>query len=90
MIENGELIPDSSGIIQLPSNLKYLSKGGGQVIVDKNDGTLKVLFFTLRGVLDSCSGWEYRSEGEPNRTDFILDIHTSKKMKDNWFYINSY
>lgn len=90
MIENRELIPDSSGLIQLPSNLKDLSKGGGEIMVDRNDGILKVLFFTFRGVLDSCSGWEYRSQGEPNRTDFNQDIHESKKIKENWFYISSY
>ena len=89
MIENGELALGKNGLIQLPPDLKHLSKGGGEIMVDRKDGTLKVLFFTFRGILDSCAGWAYRSEGEPNRNDFNQDIHEWKKMKENWFYISS-
>jgi hypothetical protein len=72
----------NGGIYSLPAGWKYLSKGGGEVIVNTADKrinpvdsrTLHVLFFTDRGVLSGYSGFEYAADGNPKTTEMAQSI----------------
>jgi hypothetical protein len=77
----------------LPSHLKYLSKGGGDVIVtDKNKSsdkidpaTLHVFFFTFRGILDSYSGFEYSADDKPPSD--AMDAREISHLQKNWYWV---
>lgn len=93
MIQTGELVPDISyneSLITLPKGYAHLSKGGGQVVVEREGEKLKVLFFTFRGILDNFSGFTYISDNsELQKGSFNADLHQVRKKKDNWYWISS-
>lgn len=64
-ISGGELRPGTSPhdkLVALPPG-SGLSQGGDQVIVERHDGRLYVLFFTYRGILDNYSGFLFVPPG---------------------------
>ncbi len=90
MYESGELEqPTESGRIKLPSKYKHLSKGGGDIIVDNNDGVTSVFFYTYRGIGNS-SGFIYRSNNLPP-PQFLLrrDCYQLEQISPNWFFCAS-
>ncbi|MDR3613254.1 MAG: hypothetical protein P4L53_06795 [Candidatus Obscuribacterales bacterium] len=91
---NGELhrAHDKNGdIYSLPAGWKYLSKGGGEVIVNSADKridavdprTLHVLFFTDRGILSQYAGFEYAADGNPNTTEMARSIKLLNMSQNN-------
>jgi hypothetical protein len=91
MYENGELNePNKSGYIELPSEYKYLSKGGGDIIVDNSDGITSIFFYTFRGILGSSSGFIYRSNDSPP-PQFLLrrDCYQLERIEPKWFFCAS-
>ncbi|MEG0775450.1 hypothetical protein [Clostridium sp.] len=90
MIQTGELMPNVShnqSLIALPKEYAHLSKGGGEVVVEREGDNLRVLFFTFRGVLDSFSGFVYISDDtklqEGNFNTGFLQI---EKKKEHWYW----
>lgn len=90
MIQTGELMPNVShnqSLIALPKEYAHLSKGGGEVVVEREGDKLRVLFFTFRGVLDSFSGFVYISDDtklqEGNFNTGSLQI---EKKKEHWYW----
>lgn len=94
MIQDGRIevnYTNDETIIKLPEKYKQLSRGGGEVLVERKDGVTKVLFFTFRGVLDNFAGFIYKSDNtEPLKSDFYGDFKEFKKYKDHWFWGTSY
>lgn len=91
MYENDGLQePNKSGYIELPSEYKYLSKGGGDIIVDNSNGITSVFFYTFRGVLSSSSGFIYRSNDSPP-PQFLLqrDCYQLERIEPKWFFCAS-
>lgn len=92
-IRTGELVPNvdyNSNLIKLPSEYQYLSKGGGEVVVDKSEDHLYVLFYTFRGLLGHFNGLLYSSTGKlPNENQIIMSDSTNvlKKYDDHWFLV---
>jgi len=92
MVENGTLKPNvsyDSSLILLPKKYEQLSKGGGEIVIEKN-GDL-VLFFTYRGMLDNFSGFVYSpNDKKPNQSDFDGDFKQIEKLDKNWYFVGSY
>lgn len=58
-VENGTFKPNvsyNSSLIHLPEEYDQLSKGGGEIVAEKNGDSSSILFFTFRGILDGFSG----------------------------------
>ena len=93
LIENGELkVPSENySLIDLPKNFEYLSRGGGQIMIEKKDDRFQVFFYTFRGVLDNFSGYMYKPDGKkPTTDDFLGDWKQILKIDENWYYCASY
>ncbi len=94
MVEKGTLKPNvshNSTLIQLPEKYAQLSKGGGEIIIDKNGDDSSVLFFTFRGVLDNFSGFVYSpNDQRPSNRDFDGDFKQVEKLDENWYFVGSY
>ncbi len=92
MVENGTLKPNvsyNSSLIKLPQKYHQLSKGGGEIVIEKN-GNL-VLFFTYRGILDNFSGFVYSpNDKKPDELDFDGDFKQIEKLDENWYFVGSY
>ncbi|MBT2618503.1 hypothetical protein J7I96_24445 [Bacillus sp. ISL-78] len=92
MVKNGTLKPNvsyDSSLIQLPEKYDQLSKGGGEIVIEKNSDL--VLFFTYRGILDNFSGFVYSPNGKkPNQSDFDGDFKKIEKLDENWYFVGSY
>ncbi len=80
----------NDSLIHLPKEYGKLSKGGGDILVEKKNDEYKVLFFTLRGILDSFSGFVYSSSGEkPRSGDFGGDFIEVKQLAEHWYFVSS-
>jgi hypothetical protein len=94
LIQSGELKPNVSyneSLIRLPLKYRKLSKGGGEIMVEREGETLKVFFFTFRGVLDNFSGYAYISDdSELQEDDFFGDFKQINKVKEHWYWGSSY
>lgn len=92
MIKEGEFeIRERLNIIQLPERYRYLSRGGGLIMVERYESGIGVFFFTFRGILDNFSGFIYRNDNAcPNSTDFSGDFKQIKKIGEGWFWAASY
>ncbi|MFJ7976648.1 hypothetical protein ACIQZI_13245 [Peribacillus sp. NPDC096379] len=92
MVENGTLKPNisyDSSIIQLPEKYDQLSKGGGEIVIEKNGSF--ILFFTYRGMLDNFSGFVYSpNDKKPSQHDFDGDFKQIEKLDENWYFVGSY
>ncbi|MCY9514694.1 hypothetical protein [Paenibacillus apiarius] len=75
-------------IMQLPEDLRHLSRGGGEIVVVRNGESLQVLFFTIRGMLDNFSGLVYVSEGKPDGERLGAKIVKQKELGKHWFWIS--
>ncbi len=92
MVEQGTLKPNvsyDSLLIHLPKKYDQLSKGGGEIVIEKN-GNL-ILFFTYRGILDNFSGFVYSpNDKKPSQSDFDGDFKQIEKLDENWYFVGSY
>ncbi|MGG0493047.1 hypothetical protein ABEY62_08610 [Priestia megaterium] len=92
-IENGVIkpnVPNSPSLIQLPKEYTQLSKGGGDIVVEKGKAK-SILFFTYRGMIDNFSGFVYNpNDNKPSKSDFNGDFKQIKKVHKNWYYVSSY
>lgn len=90
MVQSGELKSESLygyNLIQLPEEYKHLSKGGGEIFIEKDGDTLKIFFYTFRGILDNFSGFAYISDNsELSQTDFNGDFDQIIKKREHWFW----
>jgi hypothetical protein len=90
IIQIRELSPNVShneSLIALPKEYAHLSKGGGEVVVERDGDTLKVFFFTFRGLLDNFSGFAYISDNtELYQGDFNGDFQEIEKKKEHWYW----
>lgn len=93
MVENGTLIPNvshDSTLLQLPKKYRHLSKGGGEIVVEKKATGYSVLFFTYRGILDNFSGFVYvPNDQKPLKNDFDGDFIEIEKLDKNWYWVGS-
>lgn len=92
MVEKGTLKPNvshNSSLILLPEKYKWLSTGGGEIVIEKNGNF--VLFFTYRGMLDNFSGFVYSpNDKKPSKHDFDADFQQIEKLDKNWYFVGSY
>lgn len=89
-IEAGEFSVSERGLVELPFGYGYLSRGGGEIIVERDGVTTKVFFFTYRGILDNFSGFAYTSDGTLDRTSFNGDFKEMSKLRDHWYWAASW
>ncbi|WP_374055668.1 hypothetical protein [Rossellomorea sp. FM04394] len=83
-------VPYNDSIIHLPGEYQGVSKGGGDILIEKKEKGMKVLFFTFRGIVDSFSGFVYSSSGERPRTgDFGGDFNKVEKLDEHWYFVSS-
>lgn len=92
-IVSGELhpnVPHNASLIALPKRYAPVSLGGGEVMVQRDEDKLKILFFTFRGVLDSFAGFVYSSDGSaPKNGDFAGEFIINRKVQDRWYYVSA-
>lgn len=89
MVENGQIHPGDIGYAQLPPEYEHISRGG-QIIIKKENGVTSVFFFTFRGVLDSFSGYMYRSDDTPPPEYFMYgDWFQIERNQPQWFFCAS-
>ncbi|NHM32421.1 hypothetical protein [Neobacillus terrae] len=93
MVQNNKLKQEDpeSTLIQLPRQYKHLSKGEGEIVVEKAKNANYILFFTYRGILDNFSGFVYSSTGQkPSRNAFNGDFKEVEKLDKHWYFVGSY
>jgi hypothetical protein len=92
-IEEGIITPNvthNSTLIHLPDRYSHVSKGGGDVVIEKQGDHYLVLFFTYRGVLDNFSGFVYSpNDNEPQARSFGGDFKEIVKIDTNWYFVAS-
>lgn len=92
-VMSGELKPapnENARLILLPDHLQHLSKGGGRIMVEHNDGATYVFFFTYRGILDNFSGFMYRSDDTPpQKGDFGGNYFQTELKGEHWYWVAS-
>lgn len=93
MVENGTIKPNvshDSTLICLPKKYQHLSKGGGEIVVEKKANSYLVLFFTYRGILDNFSGFVYvPNDQRPLKNNFDGDFKEIEKLDKNWYWVGS-
>ena len=83
-------VPYNDSVIHLPEEYETLSRGGGDILVEKKNDEMLVLFFTYRGILDSFSGFVYSSSGnKPVEGAFGGDFIELEKLDKHWYYVSS-
>lgn len=91
LIESGKIKPNISyneSLIHLPDEYQYLSKGGGDIMLEAQEN--RVFFFTYRGVLDHFAGFIYSPmDQKPTNDYFDGDYFEIKKMRENWYWVSS-
>lgn len=94
MVEKGILKPNvshDSSLIQLPEKYIGLSKGGGEIVIEKDGNNSSILFFTYRGILDNFSGFVYSPDDKkPSQHDFDGDFNEVEKLDVKWYFVGSY
>ena len=77
-------------LIHLPAGYPYVSSSGNDILVEGENGSLSVFFFTFRGVLDNFAGIIYKENDQPpTASDFGCDtLLESSKFQDNWFWMS--
>lgn len=92
-IQDGTYKPNVShnnSLIHLPDDYTDLSKGGGDIIVEKEGEDYSILFFTFRGVLDNFSGFVFSpNDKKPHSHLFGGDFKEVVKMEENWYFVSS-
>ena len=86
-ILNGEIQPSNErrDLYQVPEHHNQSSLSNGKEVLKMND---KLLFFKIRGILDSFSGYVYSPDGTvPTNEDVQADIIELRKMNANWYYV---
>ncbi|EIJ78028.1 hypothetical protein PB1_10699 [Bacillus methanolicus PB1] len=93
-VENGTLKPNVSynpSLIHLPKEYDQLSKGSGEIVLEKNGDNYSILFITFRGILDNFSGIVYSPNSQRlARSDFGGDLKEIEKIDGNWYWLGSY
>jgi hypothetical protein len=88
---SGRLKPNvshNSSLIHLPFWYADLSKGGGDIMVERNGKETYVFFFTFRGILDNFSGFMYRSDDTPPKNgDFGGEFFEIERLRKNWYWV---
>jgi len=73
--------------MSLPREYRHLSKGGGEIVVQRKGASVKVFFYTFRGILDNFSGFVYASDDSGlEKEDFRGDFKQVERLRDNWFF----
>ncbi|WP_422124546.1 hypothetical protein DHX103_06925 [Planococcus sp. X10-3] len=92
-IQDGTFKPNVSynpSLIHLPDQYEHLSNGGGDVVIENQDESYSVLFFTFRGVLDGFSGFVYSPNGKkPQSGSFGGDFKEIVKLDEFWYFVSS-
>ena len=90
MVEDGRIKPNDIGLAKLPPEYRHISRGGGEIKIERDDGVTSVFFYTFRGVLDNFSGYMYRSNDTPPPQDFMGgDWVQIERMQPYWFFCAS-
>jgi hypothetical protein len=83
-----EDVAGSRDLAQLPSEYGDLSAGNGQIVIFRDSGTVDVLFFTYRGILDNYSGFLYREDpAKPLPTVTGGRPRRVVRYSDRWFWV---
>jgi len=90
LIQSGKLQPESGRqTMMLPMELRYLSKGGGEILIEKASGNLEIFFFTYRGILNDYSGYLYSSSiRNSSNAALIRGCREIINIQDHWFWVS--
>ena len=70
---------------RLPTHYSHLSDGG-EIIVEKPKGNMKVFFFTFRGMMSGSHGFLYAADGQPRMYTWSQITHV-QKLAPHWYWL---
>jgi membrane-bound metal-dependent hydrolase YbcI (DUF457 family) len=91
LIEAQEIRPaisETSSLIHLPRKYEHLSKGGGDIMVEKQGEKHRIFFFTYRGIPDNFSGFVYVPTEQFPIDAFGGGFAEIKKMEKHWYWVS--
>ncbi len=87
-ILNGEIQPSNErgDLFKVSKKFNNSALSDGNEVLKMGN---KLLFFTVRGVLDNFSGYIFSPDGSaPTNGDVQADIIEIKKINKNWYYVS--
>lgn len=91
LIEVDKIIKSKDHFVTLlPKKYRYLSKGGGEIVITGSKNHREVLFYTFRGVIDNFSGFIYTSnDAYPDEALYGSRFIEVKKYKEHWYWVSA-
>jgi hypothetical protein len=86
-VKSGALAPDTSGVVQLPSELQSVSSGGRVVVANDPNAGLMILFKSMPLRPGEMMGMLYADHAPTNTTELSLPTITVKirqKVNGHW------
>ncbi len=77
--------PHNFHLKRLPARYSHLSDGG-EIIVEKPKGNLKVFFFTFRGMLSGSNGFLYAADNRPVMYEEPR-MRRIDRLAPHWFWV---
>lgn len=87
MVETGELLPNESGIVNLPEQYRHLSADSGRIWVQTEGEATAIFFFTERNAPRNFAGYLYRSDNNPpQQGDFQGRWRYVAEQRPHWYF----
>jgi len=90
-VKNNEIEMDENGNVDLPKNLRKLSSSGEITVYQNDEDGQVICFWIFRGLLSGSHQLMYSSGGEKliKENETGHPITNIKKLKDNWYYVDT-
>lgn len=90
-VKNNEIETDENGNADLPKNLRKLSSDGEITVYQNDENGQVICFWVFRGMLSGSHQLMYSSNGEKliRENETGHPITKIKKLKDNWYYVET-
>ncbi|MDR0951562.1 MAG: hypothetical protein LBM18_01395 [Oscillospiraceae bacterium] len=88
MVKSNFELYDEYEHIELTREFARLSKGGGEVTLEKTGTSFKIIFYTYRGILMGFSGFVYVYNTSLEDGDFYCNFINKVQYDNRWYWIN--
>ena len=89
-IEQGRLLPDRFGVVELPEGLKQISLDGEVEVYELSPERSVIGFWVFRGMPDGASAMVHCSDGQaPDRETLQAGaLYQCEPMGEGWYYVS--